>query len=101
MRERTILEKVFDFINIITTEYILGTSIYLLTLFVLSISKSINWVNFTYWLVIFNFIFEKFLIKKKQSISGLDKERIATIVVRVLFIAINIIAFGINIITLN
>lgn len=101
MRDRTILEKVFDFINIITTEYILGTSIYLLTLFVLSISKSINWVNFTYWLVIFNFIFEKFLIKKKQSISGLDKERIATIVVRVLFIAINIIAFGINIITLN
>lgn len=101
MRDRTILEKVFDFINIITTEYIIGTSIYLLTLFVLSISKSINWVNFMYWLIIFNFLFEKFLLKKKQSISGLEKERIATIIVRILFIAVNIIAFGINIITLN
>lgn len=101
MKEKSMFEKIFEFINTITTEYIIGTSVYLLTVFVLSVSKNLNWINFAYWLVLFNFIFEKFLLKKTQNSNGFLKNRLLSLIIRVLFISINVVAFGIDIIVLK
>lgn len=96
MKRNDILDKIFNAISVITSEYVISTSIYLLSLFVLNIAKSLNWINLLYWLVMFNFLFEKFLLKNNRAGRETSK-KISIYMIRTCFIAVNILAFGINI----
>lgn len=101
MKNKTLMDKIFKLVNIVTSEYIIGTCIYLLSMFVLSIGKSLNWLNFAYWVIVFNYIFEKFLLKKDTSLHRAKTINVLNIAIRILVIIINILAFGINIINFN
>lgn len=93
--------KIFKLINMITGEYIISTSIYLLSLFSLSLANSLNLINIIYWIIIFSFIFDKFLLKKPKLSKKYTKEFVVGMLIRIFFIVVNILAFGINIVSLG
>lgn len=95
MQDNTIVEKICTLLSIVIREYILGTSIYLMALFTLHINKSINAVNLIFWIVMINFVFEKFVLKNNKNIK--NSYNYLNIAVRFVFIGINILGFGFNI----
>lgn len=95
MKNKNITEKIGYLFYVIVKEYILGTSIYLMSLFTLHINKSINAINLVFWIIMINLIFEKFILRNAKSTK--DTYKYLNIIIRIIFIGINILGFGLNI----
>lgn len=94
----TSLEKTILLLSLIVKEYILGMSIYLLAIFMLKINNQINIINGVFWMVLINYIFEKFVLSGTKEHYVLKKKtKLISYTIRITFIVINLVGFGINI----
>ena len=94
----TTLEKIVLLLSVIVKEYIIGTSVYLLALFILKMNNQVSIGNAVFWVIIVNFIFQRFVIsEQKEHYLFKGKTIIITQIIRAIFIIINLIGFGINI----
>lgn len=94
----TTLEKTILLLSIIVKEYIIGTSVYLLALFILKMNNQVSIGNAVFWMIIVNLIFQRFVMfGQKEHYLFKEKTIIITQIIRAIFITINLIGFGINI----
>lgn len=97
-KEFSMLDKIIYLLKTSVKEYVIGTSIYLNSLFVLNINNQTSLINALFWMILMFFIFERFILKgiSKQYIFEMHTKFIDWIF-RIVFIGVNLIAFGLTI----
>ena len=96
--KRNVTNKISYLLKSFIKEYIIGTSIYLNSLFILKINNQYQPINMCFWLIIMFYVFERFVLADKTKDDVFGKNTILiNYFIRIFFIVMCAISLGLGV----